>query len=80
MSLFQAFFFLLNLSKIPLYWDLGVLNADVIMVSAMLLPAIPLGVILGRKINHLLSDKQFYFALHVILGITGTKLLIDVFG
>ena len=75
-----AFFFLLNLSKIPLYWDLGVLNADVIMVSAMLLPAIPLGVILGRKINHLLSDKQFYFALHVILGITGTKLLIDVFG
>ena len=75
-----AFFFLLNLSKIPLYWDLGVLNADVIIVSAMLLPAIPLGVILGRKINHLLSDKQFYFALHVILGITGIKLLFDVFG
>ena len=75
-----AFFFLLNLSKIPLYWDLGVLNADVIVISALLLPAIPLGVILGRRINNLLSDRQFYFALHVILGITGIKLLIDVFG
>ena len=75
-----AFFFFLNLSKLPLYWDLGILNMDVIVVSIILLPAIPLGVILGRKINQLLSDKQFYFALHVILGITGVKLLIDVFG
>ena len=49
-------------------------------VAVLLLPAIPLGVLLGKKINQLLSDKQFYFALHVILGITGIKLLIDVFG
>ena len=53
---------------------------DVVMVAVLLLPAIPLGVLLGKKINQRLSDKQFYFALHVILGITGTKLLIDVFG
>ena len=53
---------------------------DVVMVAVLLLPAIPLGVLLGKKINQLLSDKQFYFALHVILGITGAKLLIDVFG
>ena len=75
-----AFFFLLNLSKLPLYWDLGILNMDVVMVAALLLPAIPLGVLLGKKINQLLTDRQFYFALHVILGITGAKLLIDVFG
>ena len=53
---------------------------DVVIVAALLLPAIPLGVLLGKKINQLLTDKQFYFALHVILGITGAKLLIDVFG
>ena len=75
-----AFFFLLNLSKLPLYWDLGVLNTNVVMVAALLTPAIPIGVLLGKKINKLLSDSQFYFALHVILGITGAKLLIDVFG
>ena len=75
-----AFFFLLNLSKLPLYWDLGILNMDVVMVAALLLPAIPLGVLLGKKMNQLLTDKQFYFVLHVILGITGTHLLIDVFG
>ena len=75
-----AFFFFLNLSKLPLYWDLGILNVDVVMVAALLLPAIPIGVLLGKKINQLLSDKQFYFALHVVLGITGTKLLMDVFG
>lgn len=75
-----AFFFLLNLSKIPLYWNLGILNPDVVIVSAGLLPAIPLGVWLGRKINHLLTDKQFYFGMHVVLGVTGVKLLFDVFG
>ena len=75
-----AFFFLLNLSKLPLYWDLGILNMDVVIVATLLLPAIPLGVLLGKKINQLLTDEQFYFALHVILGITGAKLLIDVFG
>ena len=74
-----AFFFLLNLSKIPLYWDLGVLNLNVILVSLFLFPAIPLGVFLGKKINYLLTDKQFYFLLHVILGITGVKLLLGVF-
>jgi len=46
----------------------------------LLLPAIPLGVLLGKKMNQLLTDKQFYFVLHVILGITGIHLLIDVFG
>mgnify|MGYP006245414515 FL=1 len=51
-----------------------------VIVSAGLLPAIPLGVWLGRKINHLLTDKQFYFAMHVVLGVTGVKLLFDVFG
>jgi len=59
---------------------LGILNVDVVMVAALLLPAIPIGVLLGKKINQLLSDKQFYFALHVVLGITGTKLLMDIFG
>ena len=49
------------------------------MVSAVLLPAIPLGVWVGKKINFLLTDKQFYFALHVVLGVTGVKLLFDVF-
>ena len=58
----------------------GILNMDVVIVATLLLPAIPLGVLLGKKINQLLTDRQFYFALHVILGITGAKLLIDVFG
>jgi len=74
------FFFCLNLSKIPLYWDLGVLNPDVMTVSALMIPAIPLGVFLGKKINQRLTDKQFYYALHIVLGITGVKLLLDVFG
>ena len=75
-----AFFFLLNLTKIPLYWDLGILNLDVAIISATLLPTIPLGGWLGKKVNHLLTDKQFYFALHLVLGVTGLKLLLDVFG
>jgi len=74
-----AFFFLLNVSKVPFYWDLGILNREVVFVSALLLPAIPLGIWLGRKITHLLSDTQFYYALHMVLGVTGLKLLVDTF-
>ncbi len=74
-----AFFFLLNLSKIPLYWSLDILTYEVTAVAVWFLPGIPIGLLLGKKINNLLSDKQFYYALHIILGLTGFKLLLDAF-
>ena len=69
-----AFFFMLNLTKVPLYADLGILSRDSFIISASLLPAIPLGVILGRWITNLLTDHQFFVAMHIILGVVGLEL------
>ena len=73
-----AFFFLLNLSKIPLYWDLDILSKETFLISITLLPAIPFGVLLGRLIGKLLTDQQFYIFMHVILGLVGFQLLYGV--
>ncbi|MEK9849262.1 MAG: sulfite exporter TauE/SafE family protein [Candidatus Puniceispirillum sp.] len=74
-----AFFFALNLTKVPLYADLGILSAASFWVSMLLLPAIPLGVILARWVNNLLTDQQFYVAMHSILGLVGLQLLYKAF-
>jgi uncharacterized membrane protein YfcA len=47
------FFFILNLTKVPLYWELDILSKSSLIISLLLLPAIPIGVILGRKISDL---------------------------
>ena len=73
-----AFFFLLNLTKIPLYWDLNILSKETFAISITLLPAIPFGVMLGRSVAKLLTDEQFYISMHVILGLVGLQLLYGV--
>ena len=76
----SAFFFILNLTKIPLYWDLGILSDHSFAISLLLLPAIPFGVVLGRWISNMMSDQQFYLFMHIILGVVGVELLHSVFG
>ena len=74
-----AFFFAVNLTKIPLYADLKIVSYDSFLISVMLLPAIPFGIILARWINKFLSDKKFYLWMHIILGVVGLQLLYQVF-
>lgn len=71
----SAFFFMLNLSKIPMYADLDILSSDIFLVSLSLVPGIPFGVLLARWTNNFLSNEQFFFVMHVILGIVGCQLL-----
>ena len=73
-----AFFFILNLTKVPLYWELDILSKSSLIISLLLLPAIPIGVILGRKISDLMTDQQFYLLLHFLLGVVGLQLLVSV--
>ena len=74
-----AFFFILNLTKVPLYWELDILSKSSLIISLLLLPAIPIGVILGRKISDLMTDQQFYLLLHFALGVVGLQLLVSVY-
>ena len=74
-----AFFLALNLTKIPLYADLNILSYESFLISMMLVPAIPFGIILARWVNRFLSDEKFYLWMHIILGVVGLQLLYRVF-
>ena len=74
-----AFFLALNLTKIPLYADLNILSYESFIISMMLIPAIPFGIILARCVNIFLSDENFYLWMHLILGVVGLQLLYRVF-
>ena len=73
-----AFFLALNLTKIPLYADLNILSYESFLISMMLVPAIPFGIILAQWVNKFLSDEKFYLWMHIILGVVGLQLLYRV--
>lgn len=70
-------FFVINLAKLPFYGDLGLFTRDTVMVSAMLVPLIPLGVYVGRRLNRMMSDRIFYQLNYSVLFAMSIKLLYD---
>ena len=66
-----------NLAKLPFYGDLGIFTADTLLVSALLLPVIPLGVYIGRQLNRMMSDRIFYLFSYSVLFAMSIKLIYD---
>ena len=73
----SVYFFVINLSKLPFYGDLGLFSASSLKLSLMLLPCIPLGVYAGKWLNEVVSDRLFYHVTYSILFVMGVKLLSD---
>ena len=73
----SVYFFVINLAKLPFYGDLGLFTRDTVMVSAMLVPLIPLGVYAGRRLNRMMSDRIFYHLNYSVLFAMSVKLLSD---
>tara|TARA_X000000950_G_scaffold289254_1_gene411287 strand:- start:5057 stop:5863 length:807 start_codon:yes stop_codon:yes gene_type:complete len=73
----SVYFFIINLSKLPFYGDLGLFSAGSLKMSLLLLPCIPLGVYFGKWLNEVVSDRLFYHVTYSILFIMGVKLLWD---
>lgn len=69
------YFLFINLAKIPLFNDLSFVNASTLTFSALLLPAVPVGIIAGRWLNKSMNDRVFYFVAHAMLVILGLQLL-----
>lgn len=65
----------LNLAKIPFFTDLAFITPSTLSVSLLLLPAVPVGIMLGRWANKAMSDGIFYFITHIMLMILGVQLL-----
>lgn len=75
-----VFFFIVNQMKIWSYLWLGQFTAENLTTSLVLAPAVPLGVWLGLRLNHLLPVELFYRICYVLLLIAGIKLLWDGLG
>lgn len=65
----------LNLAKIPFFNDLSFINASTLTLSALLMPAVPVGIIVGRWLNKSTNDSVFYLVTHTMLVLLGLQLL-----
>jgi len=73
------FFMVVNYIKLIPYGFLGQLNMDNIELSLLLSPFALLGIFLGIKLHHRVSERLFYNLCYFFLFITGIKLLFDGF-
>jgi uncharacterized membrane protein YfcA len=72
-----VFFALVNYLKLVPYALLGVLSAQNLLTSLVLLPLAPAGVYLGIWMQKRVSDAMFYRVLYALLLVTGVKLTWD---
>ncbi|WP_235034908.1 sulfite exporter TauE/SafE family protein [Roseomonas sp. 18066] len=75
-----VFFGVVNYVKLVPYALLGQLSATNLLTSLVLLPLAPIGVRLGVWLHGRISDKVFYQLIHVLLAVTGIKLVVDGLG
>lgn len=75
-----VFFTVMNYVKLVPYFFLGQLSASNLLTSLLLLPLAPVGVRMGVWLAQRMSDAWFYRVIHVMLGVTGTKLVWDGLG
>jgi uncharacterized membrane protein YfcA len=72
-----VFFALVNYVKLLPYALLGVLTAENLLTSLVLLPLAPLGIRLGLWLQARVSDRLFYRIIYALLFVTGVKLVTD---
>jgi len=70
-----AFYFLINLCKIPVYFKLQVLDVSVLRRLLPLFPVLLLGTGLGVYLNRRVSSSAFSTIILLIVVLTGLKLL-----
>ncbi|MFL1462028.1 sulfite exporter TauE/SafE family protein [Roseococcus sp. DSY-14] len=70
-----AFFATVNFVKLLPYGLLGVLSAQNLLTSLVLLPLAPLGIRLGVALSARISDRTFYRIVHALLLATSLQLI-----
>lgn len=71
------FFATINLAKLPFYLGLDLFSRDTLLMSALLLPLVPLGVWLGMRLLARIPERPFFYFSTAMLGLAGVKLLLD---
>ncbi|MFZ6761161.1 sulfite exporter TauE/SafE family protein [Roseomonas sp. KE0001] len=75
-----VFFGVMNYVKLVPYAALGQLGLSNLLTSLVLLPLAPAGIRLGVWLHGRISDRAFYRSIHLLLALTGVKLVADGLG
>ena len=74
---FTLAFAIINAVKLIPYYFLGQLAPAYIVISLILLPLAPIGIIIGYYLHKKVSEKIFYKFIYIFLAIGGIKLIYD---
>jgi uncharacterized membrane protein YfcA len=71
------YFFIINYVKLVPFAYLGLLSAENLMTSLVLLPLAPIGVWLGLRLHDMVSQGLFYRLMYLLTFAAGAKLIWD---
>jgi hypothetical protein len=71
------FFTAINLAKLPFYVGIGLFSRATLLMSAMLIPLVPVGGWLGLRLLRRIPERPFFLFATWMLGLSGVKLLWD---
>lgn len=71
-----AYFWMLNLLKMIPFTALGRIEADNLMLGAILSPLIPTGVAFGFWLVRIMKDKHYTVFIYIVLSITSVMLIV----
>jgi uncharacterized membrane protein YfcA len=71
-------FMLINLTKLPIYFGVGLITPKVILFDLMLVPLVPLGSWLGHWMHHRVPERPFNYLIAVLTFTAGAQLLFNV--
>ncbi len=69
-----AYFWLINLVKLFPYLYLGMVRADTLAASALLLPAVVIGAVVGWLLHHKVGNRSFAGIVYTLLALAGVHL------
>jgi len=69
------FFLLVNLFKMPFLGQLDLINPESLRLNLWLLPALLIGIFLGRKVIHYVPQRTFEILLYAFSAIAGLRML-----
>ena len=70
-------FVLSNTLKLVMYFALAGADRDAMIKALVLIPAIPLGVYVGKKMHDRLDERRLYFWCYLLVGVVGLRLLFE---
>lgn len=69
------FFLLMNVIKVPMLSQLSLINEESLKLNLLLIPGIAAGILVGKKLIHLVPQRIFEWLLYVFSLIAGLRLI-----